>query len=61
MTFEEFLQDKFIDTHPYVLKDDLGDAFNEWELDQDEMQDYGEEYGKLQFVAGQQKNIQQNI
>ena len=47
-TFEQFLQDRHIETEPAVLDDDLPDAFNDWltRLDVDEWLEYGQEYAK---------------
>jgi|GEM_PF-6522420 len=49
-TFDDFLQTQFIESHPHVYKDDLPDAYGDWELDQDELIGYAEEYHKKEVV-----------
>ena len=46
--FEDFLQDKFIESNPTVLDDDIPDAFDDWltELDVDDLIAYGDQYYK---------------
>ena len=48
-TFEEYLEDKFMEDEPMVLDDDLPDAFGVWlsNRDADDFMKYGEEYGEL--------------
>lgn len=46
-TFEEFLQNRFVQEHPEVYKDQIEDAFDRWlqELDGNEYIALGEEFG----------------
>lgn len=48
MSFEEYLQEKFVKIEPGILDDDLVDAFEFWicNLSVNEWLDYGEEYAK---------------
>lgn len=54
--FEDFLEEKFTNSSysDGVRKDDLQDKFYDWlaGLDIQEMQDFGEEWGKLQYQEG---------
>lgn len=54
--FEDFLEEKFTNSSysDGVLDDDLQDKFDDWlaGLDIQEMQDFGEEWGKLQYTEG---------
>ena len=54
-TFRDFLEDKHASDY-MGLDDDMGEDYDNWvaELDDDELIDYGEVYGKQQFEAGQQ-------
>lgn len=47
--FEDFLQEKFIESNPTVLDDDIPDAFSNWltELDSDDFIIYGNQYAKV--------------
>ena len=47
-TFEEFLEEKFLEEEPQTLDDMIPDAFNDWlgTLDVDGVIDYANEYGK---------------
>lgn len=47
--FEDFLQEKFIESNPSVLDDDIPDAFSDWlqDLDPDDFIIYGNQYAKV--------------
>jgi hypothetical protein len=51
-TFKDFLQDRFCELEPQILDDDLSDAFDDWEIDQDTMEEYAQTYGDQQFNLG---------
>ena len=47
--FEDFLQEKFIESNPTVLDDDIPNAFDDWlsgELDVDDWIRLGNQYAK---------------
>ena len=48
MTFEKFLEEKFIKIFPDVLDDEMADSFDEWlgTFDVDNWLKYGEMYGQ---------------
>ena len=56
-TFENYLQDKFMENEPMVLDDDLPDAFEAWlsDLQADDFMQYGEEYGELRDMLASKK------
>ena len=47
--FEDFLQEKFIESNPSVLDDDVPDAFDRWitETDPADLIIYGNQYAKV--------------
>lgn len=59
LTFEQFLQDKFIELHPECLDDEGPDRFEHFisNLDTSEVIEYAEEYGSYIF----QEKIEQDI
>lgn len=56
-TFENFLQDIFMELQPGFLDDDLPDAFNAWlgNKDTDEIMEWAELYGREQYIAGKEE------
>lgn len=52
MTFEDFLQDWFLQLYPEVYKDQLEDKFDAWLSNLD-----GEEYIKLAKIFGKQRYL----
>lgn len=53
-TFKDFLQDTHAELYPTVLDDDLSDSFDSWigEMNNEELIDWGELYGRSQYIAG---------
>lgn len=50
-TFEQFLQEKFMEEEPMLLDDDLPDGFDHWisNINIDDLIELGQEYGR--YVA----------
>lgn len=49
MTFEDYLNDKFMELHPMILDDDLPDAFNDWCPATEELIKYGQKYRNIEI------------
>lgn len=54
--FEDFLQSKHADQCEGVLDDDMSDDYENWitNLDVQDMQDYGEEWGERRYLDGKE-------
>ena len=55
--FEEYLQEMHMKEEPYVLDDDLPDAFSEWlcELDPDDMMVHADTYASIRVTKALEK------
>lgn len=62
MTFEEYLQNEIHpQLFPQILDDDLPDHFDNWlgDIDGEDWLEWGELYGKSQFLGGMDRAISQ--
>lgn len=57
-TFEDYMREQH--AKQYIgTDDDMPDAFDNWDLDVQEVMDYAETYGHLEYLQGQKEGLSQ--